>query len=232
MNVQEFSNQFDVLTNAYLNKSTFGNIDFFVFDEYEKSVFLTEAQEEIVLELYNGKNIFRDSFEGTEESRRFLNELINTYTTNEKVLGQTGLSSKSVFFQLPEDVWFITYESVTSNDSTLGDNTIEINVIPVTQDEFSRTLKNPFRGPSKDRVLRLDNKGNIVELISNYTIDRYLIKYIAKPTPIILVDFYDDLSINDLRVRTECALNPSIHRIILERAVQKAISSKVNTVNK
>ncbi len=33
----------------------------------EKSIFLTKAQEEIIIDLYNGKNPFGDSFEKTEE---------------------------------------------------------------------------------------------------------------------------------------------------------------------
>jgi hypothetical protein len=49
-----------------------------VLDEYEKSLFLTQAQEEIVINLYNGKNPYGDSFESTEELRRYLDELVKT----------------------------------------------------------------------------------------------------------------------------------------------------------
>ena len=230
MTTQEFSNQFDTLISAYFNKSNFGSTDPLAFDEYEKSVFLTEAQEEVVIELYNGKNNFGDSFEKTEEVRRLISTLIKDFVTTEKING-SGLSSKSVFFKIPEDVWFITYESVTFNDANLGCLNGEYAIVtPTTQDEFYKVQRNPFKGPSKRRVLRLDNSNNTIELVSNYNIDKYLIRYLSRPNPIILSDL-EDLSINGLSRITECKLNPVIHRIILERAVRKAVTSRIPAGN-
>lgn len=221
MNIKEFSNEFDTLLNS------FGVTPNITLDEYEKSVFLTKAQEEIVIEAYSGKNGFGDSFERTEEIRSYLNELVETYETTEKLSGYLGISSKSVFFQIPSDVWFITYESATFQDESLGCfNGTEALVTPVTQDDFYKVEKSPFRGPSKKRALRLDIKGNIIEVVSDYNIGRYLIRYITKPNPIILVNLSDGLSINGVSAETECELNPVIHRAILERAVRLAITSR------
>lgn len=222
MNIREFSDRFDTLLNS------FGTTPNIVLDEYEKSVFLTNAQEEVIIDIYNGKNVFGDSFEKTEEIRRYLNELIDTYTTDTKLSKQIGLSKDSVFFEIPENVWFITYESVTFQDEKLKClNGEEALVVPVSQDDFYRTQENPFRGPSKSRALRLDNKGNIIELVSTYNISKYLIRYIARPNPIILTNLSDGLSINGISKETECELNPVIHRAILERAVKLAILSRV-----
>lgn len=222
MNIREFSDRFDTLLNS------FGTTPNIVLDEYEKSVFLTNAQEEVIIDIYNGKNVFGDSFEKTEEIRRYLNELIVTYTTDAKISEQIGVSKDSVFFKIPENVWFITYESVTFQDEKLKClNGEEALVVPVSQDDFYRTQENPFRGPSKSRALRLDNKGNIIELVSTYNISKYLIRYIAKPNPIILTNLSDGLSINGITKETECELNPVIHRAILERAVKLAILSRV-----
>lgn len=222
MNIKEFSDRFDTLLNS------FGTTPNIVLDEYEKSVFLTNAQEEVIIDIYNGKNVFGDSFEKTEEIRRYLNELIVTYTTDTKLSEQIGVSKDSVFFEIPENVWFITYESVTFQDEKLKClNGEEALVVPVSQDDFYRTQENPFRGPSKSRALRLDNKGNIIELVSTYNISKYLIRYIAKPNPIILTNLSDGLSINGINKETECELNPVIHRAILERAVKLAILSRV-----
>lgn len=79
MTTEEFSNEFDTLLNSYSNEYSIN------IDEYEKSIFLSHAQEEILLELYNGKNQFEDSFEGTEEIRRYLSNLVKTYTTTKKL---------------------------------------------------------------------------------------------------------------------------------------------------
>lgn len=234
MTTEEFSNEFDTLLNSYSNVEPFGKVPNTVeVDEYEKSVFLTNAQEEIVIDLYNGKNPFRDSFEKTEEIRRYLSDLIRTYTTSTKEEGYTGLSNKSIFFKLPEDLWFITYEAVNLKDDELGCMDGEgISVIPVTQDEYHRIKKNPFRGPNERRAIRLDLNEKVVEIVSKYNIDTYLVRYLARPRPIILSKLPDDLSINGVSDKTECELNPVIHRAILERAVKLAIRSKVPNTGK
>lgn len=228
MTTEEFSNEFDTLLNSYSVIAPLGitptNIS---LDEYEKSLFLTKAQEELILEFYNGKNSFRDSFEKTEEIRRYLNKLIKTYTTSNKEEDYVGLSSNSIFFKLPDDLWFITYESVKVTDDRLGckDNR-SIIVVPTTQDEYYRVSKNPFRNSNDKRALRLDVEDNTVEIVSEYNVSEYKIRYISKPEPIILIDLPDGLSINNISIKTECKLNPVVHRIILERAVELAIKSK------
>lgn len=236
MTTEEFSNEFDIILDSYRRFKDFDNkeeLDSLDFNEYEKSIFLTKAQEEIVLELYSGKNSFDDSFEKTEETRRFLNQLVKTYSTTDKVEDYIGLSSKSIFFKLPEDLWFITYESVivSSSESDYMNNK-DILVVPITQDEYFRLSRNPFRKANNKRALRLDIKDDVVEIISEYDISKYLLRYISKPEPIILIDLPDELSINNISVKTECKLNPAIHRAILERAVKLAIISKVPNAGK
>lgn len=234
MTTEEFSNEFDTLLNSYSTLEAFGKpLSTIEFDEYEKSVFLTNAQEEIVIGMYNGKNPFGDSFERTEETRRYLRDLIKTYTTTDKKVGYTGLSKSSVFFELPDDLWFITYEAVNLKDAELGCmNGEDISVIPITQDEYHRIRKNPFRGTNERRALRLDLGGKVVEIVSKYNVERYLVRYLSRPAPIILTDLTDNLSINGVSIKTECELNPVIHRAILERAVKLAIISRVPNTGK
>ena len=234
MTTEEFSNEFDTLLNSYSTIEAFGKTPNTVeLDEYEKSVFLTNAQEEIVIGMYNGKNPFGDSFGRTEEIRRYLSDLIKTYTTTDKKVGYTGLSKSSVFFELPNDLWFITYESVNLKDDGLGCMSGEdVSVIPITQDEYHRIRKNPFRGTNERRALRLDLSGKVVEIVSKYNVESYLVRYLSRPAPIILTDLTDNLSINGISVKTECELNPVIHRAILERAVKLAIISRVPNTGK
>lgn len=230
MTLNEFSDEFDVLVQQGL--STSSTKDILTFNEYEKSIFLTKAQEQVVIAAYSGKNQFNDSFEETEEIRRYLSNLVKTYVTEDRKTGYDGISSHSFFFSLPEDLWFITYESVNLNESSLGcSDGKNITVVPITQDEYHRLKRNPFRRENKKRVLRLDVLDNVVELISDYDITSYLVRYVSKPSPIILIDL-DNLSIDGINIKTECKLNPVIHRIILERAVKLALSSRtINTGN-
>lgn len=225
MTIEEFSDEFDVLLNSYAANNPFGTGQGLTqLDEYEKSVLLTEAQESIVRDLYNGK-LTGDGFESTEEQRRNLESLVNTLELTSEDISKPKMSDNSEFFQLPSDVWFITYESVLLSDKSLGckNNTIA-DVIPVRQDEYHNIKNNPFRGPSDKRVLRIDTGSSVIELISKYTIQSYFIKYLSKPKPIILQDITDEnLSINGETKRMGCELNTVLHRTILERAVALAI---------
>lgn len=233
MTNEEFSNEFDNLVNSNSIIKPFG-VDStpLEFDEYEKSMFLTKAQESIVISLYNG-NLTGDSFEKTEELRRYLSNLVKTYSTTNEI-DKDGLTGDSHFFRIPEDVWFITYESVLSNDDRLGCAKGSImEVAPVTQDELHKTKENPFRRPNKRRVLRLDVEDYIVELISPFSIDKYQIRYLSKPEPIILIDLPDGLTIGKTNTfpgnkENICKLNPAIHRVILEMAVSLALKSRTS----
>ena len=226
MTTEEFSNGFDVLINSYSSSEPFEpGQNSLSFDEYEKSVFLTKAQEEIVEGLYTGK-ITGDSFEETERLRRYLANLVKTAILPCRKAPH-GLSDKSVFAVLPYDVWFITYESATLDGDSPCTNGKEIQVIPTTQDEYHRIKGNPFRKSNSRKALRLDVDEFRVELISEEDIRNYLVRYLSRPEPIILVDLPDELSINDVKTKTECKLNPGIHRMILDVAVNLAIKSRV-----
>ena len=216
MTTEEFSNEFDVLLNSYSGKSI-------ELDEYEKSVLLTEAQEFIVQGLYNG-TLTGKSFEETEELRRYLDSLIITdYPTLR--LDSNPLDSNSYFYTLKDNVWYITYESVEILEPYCKNNKT-VKVIPIRQDEWHRIKENPFKRPNKRKVIRLDKGSNTVELVSKYPIKNYLIKYLCKPSPIILINLEDSLSINGLTIVTECKLNPVLHRTILEKAVELALHTR------
>ena len=214
MTTEEFSNEFDTLVSSYSNGVW--------FDEYEKSVFLTKAQESVITGLYNGSI---NSFEDTEEVRRYLNTLVKTWDSTEYKDDGTGFNdSNSIIIELPEDVWYITYEYIITNTG------IEILVVPTPQDELYKTKNNPFKGPNRRRALRLDCGNNRIEILltPQYKDDFscYKMGYLSKPSPIILTDLTEGLYINHENKKTECKLHSAIHRTILENAVRMAISSK------
>ena len=232
MTTEEFSNEFDTLLNSYAHSPQFGEqssqLDINL-NEYEKSVFLTQAQEDIVKELYSGKYT-GESFERTEELRRELENLVTQkkYQDEDKQNSEVLQDSKytHTVFNLPTDCLYIVYEQVSwSTDNTCLSNLIA-DVIPTTHDEYWRTRNNPFRGPNSKKVLRLDNKEAQVELVSNGTIDTYILRYLKKPEPIVLEDFQEE-SIDGVSKAQTCKLAESIHRDILERAVRLALTSKM-----
>lgn len=237
MTIDEFSNSFDTLLNSYALISNFGeetSKQTITLDEYEKSVLLTKAQEEIVLSLYNSKNPYGEAFEGTEELRRYLSNLITEKSL--KPITNTsgtplGLESKSKFFTLPEDLWFITLESVVIDNSKCDAETI-MKVYPVKQDEYQAIIDNPFRGANDRRALRLDLSEGNVEIICKYMIAIYYIRYIKKVPPIILEDLPNDLTIEGKSEASDCILHEALHQKILDRAVQLALQSRGYNINK
>ena len=240
MTLETFSSGFDILANSFASVSSFGKDDGVAdvrFNEYEKSLFLTDAQETIALNLYNGKNTFGESFEQTEELRRYLASLVLEAELSpiENTSGILGMDSKSKFFTLPDTVWFLTYETIilSDNKNDAGDyvngcmHGNAIAVYPTKQDEYNKIKKNPFRGINKRRALRLDLSDNIVEIKSAYEDYTYYIRYLKKLKPIVLEDFTnDEVSINGISEPTKCELHESLHQKILELAVMLALKSR------
>lgn len=261
MTKEEMSVEFDLLYNNIMSNLAPG------LDNYEKSRFLTMAQEAIVREYYNGTSPLANSFEKNEAMRRSLANLITSYSrstddtyyitpnqplhyiteTNVNLNNHDGIRPvivrngkiKDYMVRIPLDVLYVILEYVTYNDCDLKCfNNREISVIPVTHDEVQRTVDNPFKGPNLRRVLRLDfgrregtgssyptdnmNK-QAIELLSKYTIKTYTMRYIKKPSPIIIETIDEsDVKINGERNAMDCKLAEIIHRDIVERAVQIA----------
>ena len=238
MTLNDFSNGFDTLVNSYATSGTFGDTMPDVrFDEYEKSLYLTKYQEELIISLYNGKNPYGDSFEKTEELRRYLSNLVvvDTVPLITNASGHpVGMEGKnSYFFSLPSenkpDVWFITYESVILSDT--GENPCKdgatMEVYPVRQDEYHKIRKNPFRGANDRRALRLDLADGVIEIVCKYGVSQYYVRYLRKPKPIILVDLADGVTIEgESTATTKLDVHEALHQRILEGAVMMALQSK------
>lgn len=224
MDIEQFSAEFDTLLNSYSTIPVEGVTDLLAFSEYEKSVFLTKAQDSLVIDLYSGRNSLELSFESTEEARRYLSELVKEFS-------YTFSENTTVEVILPESIWFITYESCKFSDTSLGclNNTYAL-VTPVKADELYKVSRNPFKGYSKNRVLRID-VNNGIKLLSKFKINEYQCYYLSKPTPIILTDI-GDLNISGYSQPMECKLNSNIHNLIVNMAVRLAIASKAQYTNK
>ena len=217
MTNKEFSYEFDILYNNIMSNQAPG------LDDYEKSVFLTKAQEEIIINYYSGKNALLESFEKTEEIRRYLDTLVKSKYINVSSAGTEIFIPKKLGTEYhadittDKDVWFIVYEVAIDNKNNI------IPIVPVTHDELTRIIRNPFRRPTNNRILRVDTD-NKVELISpeGVEIAKYGIRYIQKPKPIILSALPTGLEINGESAETSCKLNSVIHRTILDYAVALA----------
>lgn len=236
MTTQEFSDAFDTLVSSYRRFKDFDNkeiLDSIEFNEYEKSYFLTKAQDELVIALYNGRNVSGESFESTEELRRYLSNLVKEARlqpiTNTSGL-VIGIGSNSKFFTLPQDLWYITYEAVDI-DGARCSALSPMDVYPVTQDDYNKTKRNPFRGANDRRALRLDLSDGVIEIVCKYIVKDYYVRYLRKPKPIVLVNMPNNLTIDGVGKKSECELHEALHQRILERAVTEALQSKITNNN-
>lgn len=226
MNAQEFSNTFDTLLQLYITKESFSEQNNLAFDEYEKSIFLTKAQEQIVLELYQ-------ELEQSEEVRKYLSNLIKTANfapigeQDETLINNTFKSYK---VELRDTILFMIYEQCTLSDKNDCINGRIVSVVPTIHDDLDKVLKNPFKSPNSRKVIRLDFD-NKIELISKYNISNYKVRYLKKPNPIILVKLEDNLSIDNSAEVSSGETNPILHERIVQRAVQLAVQSKVKSNN-
>ena len=228
MTSQEMSLEFDILYNNIASNMAPG------IDAYEKSVFLTKAQEQIVTAIYDG------SFEGSEKLRECISPLVKTVTFTTPLTDNIpiGVSSNSKFYKIDEDEhpWYIVYESISLADETC-ESKKQVAVKPVKVDEYHRIRKNPFRKARKQEALRLNTEG-LIEIVyteDNYT---YSIRFIKRPNPIMIPDSSidpTDLEISETPYDNvngmNCELLDAIHRTIVETAVNLAIMAYKSTNN-
>lgn len=230
MTISEFKYEFDISWNNIMSNQAPG------LSPYEISIFLTQSQESIVKGIYNGT--LTNPFESTEEARSYLSPLVlQGYPT--KIQHQSDfphITNGTILYDLNDikdnkgatipTPWFITYEGVIFGQFNRCQAGAEGIVKPITQDTFWETHRNPFRKDNERRVLRLtfqQGDYNFAELVTEYSIDKYFIRYIRKPKPIILTDLSNmGVTIDGETAPQTCELNENLHRIILENAVKLA----------
>lgn len=218
MNHVEFSNGFDVLYNNIMSNAAPG------INEYEKSVLLTKAQDEILKNYFNPQgNKYQEGFDGSAKRQIDFSGLISVADCTSQ--SGAGFDLRAQIYRMPEDVFLIINETLTTNTGVKQ-------VVPISFDEYSRLMSKPYKEPLKYQAWRLVTEGSgnenvIVEVIphSGETVSKYTVRYVRRPKPIVLVDLaseYGDVSINGVSTISECELNPLIHEEILQRAVELA----------
>ena len=218
MNHVEFSNGFDVLYNNIMSNAAPG------INEYEKSVLLTKAQDEVLKNYFNPKgNKYQEGFDGSAKRQIDFSGLISVAECTS--LSGAGFDLRAKIYRMPEDVFLIINETLTTDTGVKQ-------VVPISFDEYSRLMSKPYKEPLKYQAWRLVTEGSgsdnvVVEVIphSGETVSKYTVRYVRRPKPIVLVDLaseYGDVSINGVSTISECELNPLIHEEILQRAVELA----------
>lgn len=157
MTIVEFSNEFDVLYNNITSNQAPG------LDEYEKSVFLTQAQEDIVRCYFDPKsNKVQEGFDGSQKRQYDFSSLIKT--TELKSVGEIMsmeknnpnfnfpqlFDNKSIPFLSPNNLFLTINESIIDTK-----NNERFLVVPITYDEYFRLKAKPYGMPLKRQAWRL-----------------------------------------------------------------------------
>ena len=207
MNNTEFSNQFDVLYNNITSNQAPG------LNEYEKSVFLTKAQDEVLKNYFSPRS--NPKQEGYDDSIKRQADFSGLMREGSGVVDASPTSQfdpRSIVYKVPTDVYLIINEQVILKSGTTTKGIRQI--LPVNYEEYRRLMSKPYKEPLKYQAWRLFtstesnsfNGQRIAEIIltstdkgSAYT-KEYKIRYIKFPKPIILSDFSnsfgEDISIN------------------------------------
>lgn len=229
MTTQEFSNMFDTLLNSYNTEATFGEATSkadIVLDEYEKSVLLTQAQDFIVKSYFDRTlNYQGQGFDDSSRRQVDFSTLIKVSTATKTVNG-TPFDSRGKLYTMPERVLLILNEKVTINGK-------EYVVVPINYKEYDRQMSKAFTQPLKKQCWRLFQNNSDTDFLAEIIpykgseITKYTVRYIERPTPIVLTDISaDGLDIDGVSTVTECILNPILHMDILNKAVELAITTR------
>lgn len=143
MNVQEFSTEFDVLYNNITSNQAPG------LNEYEKSVFLTKAQSQLINEYFNQRTDgVWGGFDGSQRRQYDFSSLIKVASLVNVTHGTNTLDRRGIVFVFPED-YFLSVNEV------IYDGSYQYSVLPINYAEYQRLMLKPYNFPVKRAAWRL-----------------------------------------------------------------------------
>lgn len=156
MTTQEFSNEFDVLYNNIMSNQAPG------LDEYEKSIFLTKAQEELVRDYFNSRNVKNAQGFDDNQKRQYdfstllssitLPDFIDTYRAlieHGSIIYNTIFDSRAKIYIAPSDLFLVINESIEDSAKR------RYSVLPISYDEYNRLMLKPYGFPLKRQAWRI-----------------------------------------------------------------------------
>lgn len=166
----------------------------------------------------------------------YTNPMIDsTVTLGTPASGNDTYDDRGMSFKLPKDIL------VVLNERFIVDGTKVLVVKPLSYREYDREMSKAYAQPLKKQVWRIFNNEStgfdlLSEIIPHKSVSDairnskstavYKIRYIKRPTPIVLTDLPDGLDIDGVNTATECSLNKILHWDILSKAVELALTTR------
>lgn len=212
MTTDEFSKEFDIRFN-FINS----NLAYSVND-YEKSVYLTRGQEELLDNYFNPKgNKYGEGFGDSSKRNIDFSALITVYSASVDAGISTIFSGNGVF-TINDDVFKILNEKVDAYPIKYLD-----------LEDLDVIAQKPYIQPPKRLVWAIPRSNNSsgrysIEVIlhDSDTIGSmtYKSRYLKRPSPIVVANLPGGFTVNGVATKTECILPPDIHDEILNRAIE------------
>jgi hypothetical protein len=170
------------------------------FTTQEINRFLNEAQLDICQQ-------YADKYEIDENARQVLSVYTKPFSYTSFTTDTTNHTNGVYTDTLPSDLLTTVSELVNGS----------LRVKPITHDEYSQSIRNPFKVPYSELVWRMD-RDDKRELITDGTvaITKYSGDYVTLP---------DDIDIDN---GVDCKLTSQVH----ENVVDRAIEITLNVINR
>lgn len=227
MTTKEFSLEFDILYNNIMSGQAPG------INEYEKSVILTKAQDQLIKNYFNPLgNKYQEGHSGNHKRTIDFSNIIKSSNAITGTQGVDTTYKDTMVYVRPEDI-LIPRGFVLRNTAMK-----ELQVVPVSEEELTRLYSKPYKQPYKGQAYKLEDSSTdkvyhiIVGKANINSGYKLYVRYVKVPAPIILVNMEEfenemgleagTLTINGERTITNCELDPAIHNEILDRAVNIA----------
>ena len=161
----EFSDQFDVQYNNVTSNQAPG------LDEYEKCVFLTKAQDELIKNYFLPQsNLKQAGFDGNQKRQMDFSLLmrsancakatVSSGDTDVATLFKFKFDPRSVLYIMPEDLFIPINESIqlVERGPNISDPFIlkyQRQVIPLSYETYTNLMSKPYKEPLKNQAWRL-----------------------------------------------------------------------------
>lgn len=233
---EEWSLAFDLLYNNITSNQAPG------LELYEKSVFLTQAQNALVKEAFSAnRNVHGEGYDDSIRRQSDFRSLVAStklrqlsFPADSQIVFRTNRASTR-YFEYPYNALFILNDEVSI---TADEIERFYTVVPISYDEYARLMMRPYKFPPKGMLWRLITNTNdeymdgvitdsyqVIELVGKFAANNvieYKVHYVKRPEPIVLGLMPDGLSVEGISSESLCKLPEHLHDEILHRAVQLA----------